>query len=177
MLSPSLIQLMYFTYRWLYWRSMRGIERASMDGINRTVVIDVENVTRSTYSFDPAIFSFTLDYKAQVFYWVFGDESDYYLTLISSNVDGTNQQTILRFGDQYIDYYSLLYYYPPGLTVHEETLLLSLSGMNVVYSINLELGANNDNFTTFLNGSESVLCRYDYYQLKVTKQPAGNNYG
>ncbi len=159
---------------------MSGIERASMDGNNRTIFIDVENITRSIYSVDFAILSFTLDHQAQVLYWIFGDESDHYLTLTSSNIiDGTNRQITSRLGDRYIDYYSLLYYYPPGITVHKETLLLSLSGWpNVVYSVNLELGANNENFTmyTFLNSSESdsVLCRYGYHQLKATKQPSGN---
>ena len=141
-----------------------------MDGNNRTIVIDVDNITGLMYSFEYAILSFTLDYHTQVLYWVFGGDGGLGISLRSSNVDGTNQQIILQLSHHY--YYYYLDHYPPGLTVHKETLLVSSSGIYVVYSVNLKLGTNK-NFTTFLNSS--VLCGYDYYQLKVTKQPSGNH--
>ena len=135
-----------------------------MNGNNRTVIIDVDNITSSI---EYAILAFTLDYHTQVLYWVFGDGDDNSLTVTSSNVDGTNRQTILRLTNGYnIYYYHLLDRYPPGLTVYKETLLLS---MNVVYSI--KLGRTSKNFTIFINSS--MLCRNDYNQLKVTKQPPG----
>ena len=139
-----------------------------MDGNNRTVIIDVDNITSTIYLLDYAILAFTLDYQTQMLYWIFGS-GDASLTITSSNVDGTNQQTILQLINQY-NYYSLLDHYPPGLTVHKETLLLSSLRMNVVYSI--KLGTTSETITTFIN--TSMLCRHcDYYQLKVTAQPPG----
>ena len=60
----------------------------SMDGSNRTTIIDVD-------AYD-AILSLTLDYQAQVLYWVYGDDSNGSLIIKCSNVDGTNQQIILQ---------------------------------------------------------------------------------
>ena len=124
----------------------------SMDGKNRTAIIT--NVS---------ILSVTLDYQTQVLYWVC-DCGDHSLTIKSSNIHGTNQQTI------YYNIQSWYYYYitPPGLTIYNDTLLLSSPRMSKVY----KLGINGTTFDTFID--DSVLCRIKYL-LKVTKQPLGES--
>jgi hypothetical protein len=158
----------------LYWNSDRGIERMSMDGNNRTAII---NVTK--YRDDAILFlsSFTLDYQTQVLYWVFHiNDSDDNLIIERSNVDGTNQQTILRLQNVY--YYDFYYYYyhhhryflylfSSGLTVYNETLFLSLSWTRELYKI----GMNGDALP-FINNSAQVFCRFVNYQLRVTTQPS-----
>lgn len=134
----------------------------SMDGNNRTIVI---NRTHPNSHYDDAILSFVLDYQTQTIYWVFYDLDDDNMIIKCSNVDGTNQQTILHH-QMYHYYYYEIFYTPPGLTIHKETLYLSFPWMREVYT----LGTNGGKFTTFID--ESVLCRVKY-QLKVIKQPAG----
>lgn len=148
--------------RWFYWISSRGLERMSMDGNNRTIVI---NRTHTNSHYDDAILSFVLDYQTQTIYWVSYDLDDDNMIIKCSNVDGTNQQTILHH-QMYHYYYYEIFYTPPGLTIHKETLYLSFPWMREVYT----LGTNGGKFTTFID--ESVLCRVKY-QLKVIKQPAG----
>lgn len=126
----------------------------SMDGNNRTIVI---NRTHPNSHYDDAILSFVLDYQTQMIYWVSYDLDDYNIIIKHSNVDGTNQQTILHHQ---------MYHSPSGLTIHKETLYLSFPWMKEIYT----LGTNGGNFITFID--ESVLCRVKY-QLKVVKQPAG----
>ena len=125
----------------------------SMDGKNRAAIIT--NVS---------ILSVTLDYQAQVLYWVC-DCGDHNLTIKSSNIYGTNQQTI--YHDNILSRY---YYYstPPGLSIYNETLLLSSPRTSEVY----KLGINGTTLNTFIN--DSVLCRIKYL-LKVTKQPLGES--
>ena len=136
-----------------------------MDGNNRTVIIDVD-----TYDF---ILSLTLDYEAQVLYWILGDNSNYSQIIKRSNIDGTNQQTILQLRDEYYDYflfYRHFYSITSGLTVYNETLFLSSLWTNEVY----KLGTNAENFNTlFINSSGQVFCRFQTPQLKVAKQPTG----
>ena len=128
----------------------------SMDGKNRTVVINYN---------DDAIISFTLDYQTQVLYWISGNNG-HSIVFKHSNVDGTNNQTIYHDRNYNIIYYNNYYDTPPGLTIHKETLYLSIPWMREVYM----LGTNGANFTTFIN--DSVLCRVKYH-IKVTKQPLG----
>ena len=135
-----------------------------MDGKNRTIIINVNR--NSTYYYD-AILSLTLDYQAQMIYWVFGNYSNHSLTIKRSNIDGTNQQTISQPIQIYGYYYA--FDYPPGLTMYQETLFMSLPWMREIYKI----GINGENFTTFINSSAQVFCSGYYYQLKVTKQPSG----
>lgn len=143
----------------------------SMDGKNRTVVIGV-----NTSYYDNIMFSFTLDYQAQVLYWVFGDYHNHTISIKCSNIDGTNRKTILQLNDSY--YYDFYYYYHYhlvyrldswGLTVYNETLFLSPPRMREIY----KLGTNGENFITLINSSAQVFCRFRYYQLKVIKQPSG----
>ena len=135
----------------------------SMDGKNRTAIIDVD--TRSDHD---AIVSLTLDYQAQVLYWVFANYSNGSLIIKNSNTDGTNQQTILRLQNVYYHYYDY-YYYPPGLTMYNKTLFLSLPRTRDLYKI----GINGDT-SMFINSSAQVFCRFRNYQLKATSnQPSG----
>ena len=152
-------------YRWLYWNSNRGIERMSMDGKNRTVVIGVD----ASY-YDNIVLSLALDYQAQVLYWFFCDRHNNTIYIKRSNIDGTNQKTILQLNDSY--YYNYCHYYHLdswGLTMYNETLFLSSPRTREVY----KLGTNGENFITLINSSAQVSCRFYYYQLKVTKQPSG----
>ena len=72
----------------------------SMDGKNRTAIIDVD-----TRSYHDAILTLTLDYQVQALYWVFGNYSNRSLIIKRSNVDGTNQKTILQLQNVYYRYY------------------------------------------------------------------------
>ena len=155
--------------RLLYWNSDKGIERMSMDGKNRTAIIDV------TSSYGDVILSLTLDYPAQVLYWVYGNHSNYSLIIKCSNTDGTNQQTILQLQNVHYDYYYYYYYhrhysstYSSGLTVYNKTLFLSLTMTSDLYKI----GINGDT-SLFINSSAQVFCRFQNYQLKATNQPKG----
>ena len=137
----------------------------SMDGNNRTLIIK-ENRTEQYYH--DRILSFTVDYQGQMLYWVFSDYADDYicnLIIKRSNIDGTNQQTIYYYDHNRWYCYTILET-PPGLAIHEETLILSLPWMREVH----RLGTNGANFNIFIN--DSVLCRVKYL-LKVTKQPVG----
>ena len=130
----------------------------SMDGNNRTVIIDVD------HAYD-AILSLTLDYQDQVLYWLFGDYGNRSQIIKRSNVDGTNQQIILQLRNEY---YYFRYHFSPGLTVYNETLFASLPTTREIY----KLGTNGENFTLFINNSGQVFCRLQNYQLKVAKQPS-----
>lgn len=133
----------------------------SMDGKNRTVII---NLNRRRYYVN-TILSLTLDNQAQVLYWVFSGSDNHTLIIQSSNVDGTNQQTILVLRNNTVDYRHSLRF-PPRLTIYNETLFLSSPWSNEIY----KLRANGENFMTFI--SNLVLCRSNYH-LKVTNQPIG----
>ena len=134
----------------------------SMDGNNRTVIIEVD-------TYYNAVVSLTLDYQAQVLYWIFGNNSNSSLSIKRSNTDGTNQQTILQLQNVHY-YYYYLYHYPSGLTMYNDTLLFSLSWTREVY----KLRTNGENFTLFINSSMPVFCRNQRYQFpKVTNQPSG----
>ena len=166
----SLSSLYYYNNRQLYWNNYGDIERISMDGNNRTAIIDV-------IWYHNAILSFTLDYQAQVLYWVYGNDSNGSLMLKRSNIDGTNQQTILQLQNVYYDYYYYYRYYyrfysdASGLsTVYNETLFLSLTLTRELY----KLGINGD---ALLLINSSVLCRFQNSQLKMTNQPSGEFQG
>ena len=137
----------------------------SMDGSNRTTIIDVD-------AYD-AILSLTLDYQAQVLYWVFGNDSNGSLIIKCSNIDGTNQQTILQLQSVYYNYYiyHYLYHYSRGLsiTVYNETLFLSLSSTRELYKIR----TNGDTLLWINNSAHQVFCRFRNLQLKAINQPSG----
>ena len=157
-LCPTLLY-----YRWLYWNSNRGIEKMSMDGKNRTVII---NLNRYRYYIN-TVLSLTLDYHAQMLYWIFYRKSNNNTLVIeSSNVNGTNQQTILPLMNTTVNYYHALRF-PPRLTVYNNTFFLSSPWSDKIY----KLRASGDNFMTFINSS--VFCRDNYYHLKVTEKLPG----
>ena len=137
----------------------------SMDGRNRTTIIDVD-----TYD---AILSLTLDYQAQVLYWVYGNDSNGSLIIKCSNIDGTNQQTILQLQNVYYDYYIYhpFHHYSLGLsiTVYNETLFLSLSSMSELYKIR----TNGDTLLLINNSAYQVFCTFRTLQLKAINQPSG----
>ena len=133
----------------------------SMDGRNRTTIIDVDT--------HDAILSLTLDYQTQVLYWVYGNDSNGSLIIKCSNIDGTNQQTILQLQNVYYYYiYHLFHHYSRGLsiTVYNETLFLSLSLTSELYKIRI----NGDALLLINN---SVFCRLQNLQLKAINQPSG----
>ena len=134
----------------------------SMDGKNRTVII---NLNRHRYYVD-TVLSLTLDYHAQMLYWIFYRKSNNSLEIQSSNVNGTNQQAILPLMNNTVHYYHALRF-PPRLTVYNGTFFLSSPWSDEVY----KLRASGDNFMTFINSL--VLCRDNYYHLKVTEQLPG----
>ena len=141
----------------------------SMDGKNRTAIIDVD-----TYD---AILSLTLDYQAQVLYWVFGNASNGSLIIKCSNIDGTNQQTILQLQNVYYDYYiyHLLHHYSWGLSisVYNETLFLSSSPTRELYKIR----TNGDTLLLINNSAHQVFCGFRNFQLKAINQPSGQFHG
>ena len=123
--------------RWLYWSS-RTIERVSMDGSNRTEVV---NITSRHY-----IFSLTLDYQAQVLYWVDYYNYDDSVRVNSSNVDGTNRQTFLRvFSSSYYHHFHFSFY-QHGLSLFGDTLYLSEPWNSEVYKHSI-----GENLTTITN--------------------------
>ena len=128
-----------------------------MDGKNRTAIIDV-----GTKSDHDIILSFTLDYHAQVIYWIFSNNDSHRLNIKCLNTDRKIQQIIyLRL--HYTHYYNR---YSSGLTIFNETLFLSLSRMSELYKI----GINGD-MLPLINSSAQVFCRFWNYQLKATNQP------
>ena len=134
----------------------------SMDGNNRTVIIEVD-------TYYNAVVSLTLDYQAQVLYWIFGNNSNGSLSIKRSNTDGTNQQTILQLQNVHY-YYYYLHHYQSGLTMYNDTLLFTLPWTREVY----KLRTNGENFTLFINSSMPVFCRNQRSQFpRVTNQPSG----
>ena len=154
--------------RLLYWNSNKRIERMSMDGKNRTAIVDVD-----TGSYHDVILSLTLDYQAQVLYWVFGNDSNGSLIIKCSNVDGTNQQTILQLQNVHYDYYNYhrFYHYSLGLSisVYNETLFLSSSPTRELYKIR----TNGDTLLLINNSAHQVFCGFRNLQVKVINQPSG----
>lgn len=133
----------------------------SMDGKNRTVIINVNK--RHEYD---AVLSLTLDYEAQMLYWIFGNFHNSSLHIERSNTNGMNRQTVIHLPHTY-NRNSL--HQPPGLTMNEDMLYLSsLYHNNEAY----KLRTSGENFTTFID--RSTLFMFQPYQLKVAKhQPPG----
>ena len=136
----------------------------SMDGKNRTVII---NLDRFQYYAD-TILSISLDYHAQMLYWIFYRKSNNNTLVIeSSNVNGTNRRTVLPLMNTTVNYRHALRF-PPRLTVYNDTFFLSSPWSDEVYKF---VRASGDNFMTFINSL--VFCRDKYYHLKVTEQLPG----
>ena len=129
----------YDKYRWLYWNDnfLNKIEKASMDGNNRTVIINT-NV--------PVTHSLTLDYQKQMLYWIDSD----YRVLEGATVNGTNRRIIYSFSQTYTFY---------GISLYKDTLYLS-QYRNLIYRVS----TSGQNFTGIDN---PYLCRKNYRQLKV----------
>ena len=78
------------TYRWLYWTdygTVNKIEKASMDGTSRAVVI---NTGLSLP------YGLTMDYDSQTLYWI----DDGVNRLESSNTDGSNRMLLTTLNIQ-----------------------------------------------------------------------------
>ena len=135
----------------------------SMDGKNRTVII---NLDRRRYYAD-TILSLTLDYQAQMLYWIFSHRHNYSLVIESSNVNGTNRRTILLLTNNAVNYHDSLRF-PPRLTIYyNDTFFLSSPWSDEIY----KLLTSGDNVMTVINSL--VFCGDNYYHLKVTKQLPG----
>ena len=135
-------------YRWLYWSdwgSVATIEKASMDGKNRTVLHNTALIWPN---------ALTLDYENQVLYW-----ADAFLDKIeSSNVDGSNRILLSTVG---IDH-------PYGIAFFSNMLYFTDWRGPSVQAINI----NGGNATTIFGG---VLCTQLFGIVVVSehKQPVG----
>ena len=132
---------------WTDWGSNATIEKASMDGKNRTVIHN----TSLTWPV-----ALTLDYQTQVLYW-----ADASLEKIeSSNVDGSNRQLLTTVGVGY----------PFGLALFNDTLYFTDWSGNSVKVVHV----NGSNATTIFDG-QSVLCGQPFGIAVVSeaKQPLG----
>ena len=134
----------------MYWTA-RGsnarIEKASMDGKNRTVIHN------TSLTLPDAL---TLDYQRQALYW-----ADASLDKIeSSNVDGSNRQLLTTVGAGR----------PFGLALFHDTLYFTDLIGNSVKVVNV----NGSNATTIFDG-QSVLCSQPFGIAVVSeaKQPLG----
>lgn len=130
---------------WTDWGSVAKIEKASMDGRNRTVIHD------TALTWPNAL---TLDYQRQVLYW-----ADASLDKIeSSNVDGTNRRLLSTVG----------VLHPFGLALFDSTLYFTdWSGVSVK-----TVDINGSNSTTIFSG---LLCTQPFGIVVVSeqKQPIG----
>lgn len=138
----------------------------SMDGKNRTVIINLEK--RRYYA--DTILSLTLDYQTQMLYWIYGDKNNHSLLIESANVNGTNQRTLLSLMNNTVEFnYRHSLRFPPRLTTINNTFLLSSPWSGEVY----KLQTSADNFVTFIDSL--VFCRDSYYHLQVAdlEQPPG----
>jgi len=87
---------------WTDWGTVAKIEKASMDGRNRSVIHNTSLVWPN---------GLTLDYSTQVLYW-----ADASLDKIeSSNVDGSNRRVLVNIAG----------HHPFGITLFEDTLYFS----------------------------------------------------
>lgn len=122
-----------------------------MDGMNRTEIL--------AFDYYQGIVAFTLDYQAQLLYWVLVDHYYYYYTnnvsIYSSTVDGTNIETVFRLNN---DFYNNYYYYYGDihLSLFEQRLFVSSSTELFVLEI------NEENVTTSTIVDRSLLCNSFY---------------
>ena len=118
-----------YTFRWMYWTdwgTIPKIEKASMDGSNRSVIHST-NLTWPN--------ALALDYPAQVLYW-----ADARLDKIeSSNVDGSNRRVIVINGINH----------PFGITLFEDKLYFSDWEGRGVYSTTKSGGQAIQQHTNF----------------------------
>ena len=110
---------LYRRLYWTDWGDVAKIERASMDGSDRTVLHDTDLVWPN---------GLTLDYEAQILYW-----ADASLDKIeSSGVDGTNRRLITQQN----------VFHPFAITIHENTLYWTDLETNSVLARGLGLSEN-----------------------------------
>ena len=133
--------------------------KVSMDGNNKTIVIDTEDTTCCD------LFTFTIDYQNQVLYLVYQDRFNRSLRVNSSNVDGTNRQLVAqlnRYSSRII-----------SVTVFQDMLFLTFTfGTGYIYKLRID----DDIFQ--IDRSMVLGCTGVYYNdLKVfseEQQPLGN---
>ena len=129
---------------WSDWGSVAKIETASMDGENRTVIIDTDLVWPS---------GLTIDYAQQILYWTDNNRG----RIESSNVDGSNRITIS----------SQRIYQPFGISVYRSTLYYTdfISGVN---TLNVSRGSVRQ---TILNSLCEDASGIEVFSIE--KQPTG----
>ena len=113
-IPPCMSIVFTFNTRSLYWTdwgNVAKIEKASMDGENRTVIHHTDLVWPS---------GLTIDYVQQVMYWTDNSRS----RIESSNIDGSNRRTVS----------SQRIYQPFGISVYRNTLYYTdfISGVNAL---------------------------------------------
>ena len=109
---------MLYLFRYLYWSdwgTIAKIERASMDGRNRTVIHNTELVQPN---------GLTLDHSQQILYWTDAHRD----RIESSRVDGSNRRVVS----------SQMIYQPFDISVYRDILYFTdfLSGVNTIPLVN-----------------------------------------
>ena len=117
---------LYRRFYWTDWGFVAKIERASMDGTDRTVLHDTDLVWPN---------GLTLDYEAQILYWADGSLNK----IESSGVDGTNRRLITQQG----------VFHPFAITMYENTLYWTNWGTDTVLARGL---GPFENTTTLVSG-------------------------
>ena len=132
-------------FYWTDWGNVAKIERASMDGSDRTVLHDTELVWPN---------GLTLDYEAQILYWAdaFWDKIE------SSGVDGTNRRLITQQN----------VFHPFAITVHENTLYWTDWETNSVLA--RELGPSENTITLYNGLSQDPM---GIQVITADRQPQG----
>lgn len=129
---------------WSDWGSVAKIETASMDGENRTAIIDTDLVWPS---------GLTIDYAQQTLYWTDNSRG----RIESSNIDGSNRITISN----------QLIYQPFGISVYRSALYYAdfISGIN---KLNVSRGSVRQ---TILNSLCEHASGIEVFSIE--KQPTG----
>lgn len=136
-----------YGYRWLYWTDLgtRTIERASMDGADRTELHSTDLQTP---------YALAIDHKTQTLYW-----ADYSLNrLESSNTDGSNRRLLTTRNTESIH----------AITFHAEYLYWTDWQFNGIHTTPSS-APSNATFLLNLNGDP-----YDIHIVYDEEQPEGS---
>ena len=132
---------------WTDWGTVGKIEKASMDGNNRTVIHNTSLVWPN---------GLTLDYSTQVLYW-----TDAYLDRIeSSNTDGSNRRILVNVSG----------YHPFGITLLEDTIYFSDWILNGILMTNKSGGQS----VQTLYQTDCYLRPYGIQVFSEQRQPQGS---
>jgi len=132
---------------WTDWGTIAKIQKASMDGRNRSVIHNTSLVWPN---------GLTLDYSTQVLYW-----ADANLDKIeSSNVDGSNRRVLVNIAG----------YHPFGITLFEDTLYFSDWIINGIRTTNKSGGQS----VQTLYQTDCSLHPYGVQVFSEQRQPQGS---